>query len=103
MKINTSATAFHPEAVTVKPVLPMLIKGIASVIVFFALLGMVGNLEYTDDIYYSIPDTAFDEISLKLGDGASRSDVVGEYLADREYYDALGSYGDSEISPILTD
>lgn len=102
MKINTPATASHPEAVTVKPALSMLIKGIASVIVFFALLGMVGNLEYTDDVYYSIPDTAFEEIALKLGDHATRSEIICEYLSDRAYYDALGSYGTSEISPVFT-
>lgn len=103
MNINTPATASHPEAVTVKPALSMLIKGIASVIVFFALLGMVGNLKYMDDVYYSIPDTAFEEIALKVGDHATHSEIVSEYLSDRSYYDALSSYGASEISPVFSE
>ncbi|MCM0717375.1 hypothetical protein NBH15_03705 [Parabacteroides sp. W1-Q-101] len=98
---KNQATASTLEAVPVKPGLSALAKGILFISVFFALLGMAGHSDYIDDVYYSIPDAAFEEIALKLGDRATRSEIVDEYMDSRAYYDALASYGTSEISRIF--
>ena len=89
MKTNNNATA--SQAVTVQPVkfLPVILKGIASIFFFLIIMGAAGTIEYKDDLYYSIPDAAFEEINLKLGDRATHQDIVNEYLADTEYYDSL--------------
>lgn len=101
MVSKNQATASTLEAVPIKPGLYALAKGILFVVVFFAILGMAGHSDYIDDVYYSIPDAAFEEIALKLGDRATRSEIVDEYMDGRTYYDALASYGTSEISQIF--
>ncbi|WP_302994188.1 hypothetical protein [Parabacteroides goldsteinii] len=86
MNSNSQATA--PQAVTVKPA-RMLLKSVFVCISLFAVMGFVGTLEYHDELYYSIPDAAFEEIILKLGDHADRQEVIKEYLSDRSFYDNL--------------
>lgn len=87
MKTNNPATV-APATVTVKPV-TYLLKGLLALFAFFALMAFVGSVEYKDDLYYSIPDAAFEEITLKLGDNASRNDVIAEYQSDKDYYDSI--------------
>jgi hypothetical protein len=41
-----------------------------------------------------------DEIRAKVGDEATRPDIIKEYLSDKGYYDNIGFYGASEISQI---
>ena len=101
MVSKNQATASTLEAVPVKPGLYALAKGILFVVVFFAVLGMAGHSDYIDEVYYSIPDAAFEEIYLKLGERATRSEIVDEYMDSRAHYDALASYAASEISRIF--
>lgn len=96
-KINAAVSS--PEAVTVKPVQFGALKIAALLLIAFALLGMAGTIEYQDDVYYSIPEAAMEEIVSKAGGNVTRESVIEEYLSDREYYDSLeDSYGISEIS-----
>lgn len=89
MKTNNQATA--SQAVTVKPdnYLTTLLKGVAAIFILLVLMAFVGTVEYTDDQYYSIPDMAFEEIMLKLGDHATRQEVVKEYRDNKDYYLSL--------------
>lgn len=89
MKTNNQATA--SQAVTVKPdnYVTTLLKGVAAILILLALMAFVGTVEYTDDQYYSIPDMAFEEIMLKLGDHATRQEVVKEYRDNKDYYLSL--------------
>lgn len=89
MKTNNQATA--PQAVTVKPdyYFTILLKGIAAIFILLGLMAFVGTIEYTDDQYYSIPDTAFEEIMLKLGDRATHQEIVREYQGNKDYYLSL--------------
>lgn len=100
MKTKLQATASTPEAVTVKPV-SNLLKAFAGLIILFALLGMAGTAEYQVDVYYSIPEDALPEIQLKAGKYASRSEIIEEYMSDREYYDSFMSDEGSELSQIF--
>lgn len=89
MNKTISATASSSESVPVKPGLSTLVKGILFVVVFFAILGMAGHSDYIDEVYYSIPDAAFEDIALKLGDHATRQEVVKEYRDNKDYYLSL--------------
>ena len=71
-------------------------------VVFFALFAVVGTVEYTDDVYYSIPETTIQEIQATVGRNASQSDIVKEYLSNKEDYEGVEAYGTSEISRIYT-
>ena len=89
MKTNNQATA--SQAVTVMPdhyFTPRL-KGVAAIFILLGLMAFVGTIEYTDDQFYSIPDIAFEEIMLKLGDCATRQDIVKEYQDNKDYYLSL--------------
>lgn len=87
MKTNNPATV-APATVTVKPVSTFL-KGFVTLFAFLSLMGFVGTIEYNDELYYSIPDAAFEEIILKLGDNASRQDVITEYITNMSYYQSF--------------
>lgn len=91
MKSKTTATASSPEAVTVKPVsyIALLVKSAIALFALLALMAFVGTVEYYDDQYYSIPDVAFEEITLKLGDGATKSEILEEFRANESYYLSL--------------
>lgn len=52
-------------------------------------MAFVGTVEYSDDVYYSIPDLAFEEITLKLGENATREAIISEYLENTDYYNSL--------------
>lgn len=54
------------------------------------LLGIAGNIDYTETILYNMPQTAYENIVLKLGDDASDRDIVKEYKENKAYYDSLG-------------
>lgn len=89
MKTYNQATA--PQVVTVKPdyYFTTLLKGIAAIFILLGLMAFVGTIEYTDDQYYSIPDTAFEEIMLKLGDRATHQEIIREYQGNKDYYLSL--------------
>lgn len=70
--------------------------------VFLVLFAVVGTVEYTDDVYYSIPEATIQEIRATVGSYASRSDIVQEYLSNKENYEGVEAYGTSEISQIYT-
>lgn len=69
---------------------------------FLVLFAVVGTVEYTDDVYYSIPEITIQEIRTIVGSNASRSDIVKEYLSNKEDYEGVEAYGLSEISWIYT-
>lgn len=56
---------------------------------FILLLGYAGSYEYAEEVCLSMPDIAYENIILKLGDGASNKEIAAEYMGNREYYDNL--------------
>lgn len=54
---------------------------------FFCLLGWAGHQDYVEHVYYNMPDQVYEAITLKLGDGASNSEVVREYMDNKQYWD----------------
>ena len=55
--------------------------------VFIILLGWAGHQDYVEQIYYNMPQETYEAISLKLGDGASNSAIVKEYIKNKKFWD----------------
>ena len=91
MKTNNQATVPASGTVTVEPAshLSTLLKACMGLFLFCSLMAFVGTVEYSDDVYYSIPDLAFEEITLKLGENATREAIISEYLENTDYYNSL--------------
>lgn len=54
---------------------------------------VVTNISGTpEEIIYNMPQTAYENIVLKLGDKASKQDIVREYMENKNYYDTLEIY-----------
>lgn len=62
---------------------------ISGFILFFAILGAVGSLERTDQIVYTMPQEAYEQIYIELGDGCTDKEIAERYLSNKEYYDSL--------------
>lgn len=58
-------------------------------IAFFFLVGLVGRQDYAEQVVYTMPQEAYEQIVLKLGDGASKVEIANEYQDNKEYYDSL--------------
>lgn len=58
-------------------------------LLFIALLGYAGTLDYSEQIVYTMPQEAYEAIALKLGDGASNVAIAKEYMNNQEYYNSL--------------
>lgn len=65
-----------------------LIIGILFLSLFVAY-GIAGTEDYNQMVIDSMPDEAYYEITQKLGQGCSNSDIVREYKTNREYYDSF--------------
>ena len=61
---------------------------VAGFIMFFCLLG-IGTTDRTEQIVYAMPQEAYEAIYLKLGNGCTDRQIADEYMANKQYYDAL--------------
>lgn len=58
-------------------------------IAFFAIIGIVGNMDYTEQVIYTMPQKVYEEIYLKLGNECTDSQISNEYLSNKSYYDSI--------------
>lgn len=68
------------------------VKTILAITAAFLLLGFAGTMDYTEEVIYNMPNEAYENIALKLGDKASKQDIVREYMENKNYYDTLEVY-----------
>ena len=61
----------------------------AGIIVFIALMGIAGTADYTEQVLYTMPQEAYEQIYLELGDGCSDRQIVTKYMSNKDYYDSL--------------
>ena len=59
------------------------ILAVATVVV---LLGIAGRMDYTEQVIYHMPKSAYDEIKDTLGEGASEYDIAKYYEKNMEEY-----------------
>ena len=64
-------------------------KAFLCLALLILIFGLCGTIEHTDNIYYSIPAPALEEISMKLGKQIGKDMIISEYLSDQDYYDNL--------------
>lgn len=57
---------------------------------FIFMLGMAGRSDYNEEIIYTMPQDAYEDICVKLGD-CSDQEIVNEYMSNKQYYDNLWS------------
>ncbi len=62
---------------------------ILTVIGAFAMLGIAGRQDYNQEVLYTMPQEAYEQIVLILGDDATDTDIVRTYMNDKQYYDNL--------------
>ena len=62
---------------------------ILTVIGAFAMLGIAGRQDYNQEVLYTMPQEAYKQIVLILGDDATDTDIVRTYMKNKQYYDNL--------------
>lgn len=62
---------------------------VVGIIAFFTLMGIAGTIDYTEEILSTMPQEAYEQIYLELGDGCSDLQIVDKYMSDKKYYDSL--------------
>lgn len=62
---------------------------ILTVVGAFAMLGIAGRQDYNQEVLYTMPQEAYEQIVLTLGDDATDTDIVRTYMNNKQYYDNL--------------
>lgn len=62
---------------------------VSGMILFLFAIGIAGRLERTEQIVYTMPQEAYEQIYLKLGNGCTDYEIAKEYLSNKEYYDNI--------------
>ena len=62
---------------------------VTGFILLFFILRIAGNADRTEQIVYTMPQEAYEEIYLKLGNGCTDSQIAKEYLSNKSYYDSI--------------
>ncbi|WP_242661043.1 hypothetical protein [Bacteroides cellulosilyticus] len=53
------------------------------------MLGIAGRQDYNQEVLYTMPQEAYEQIVLILGDDATDTDIVRTYMNNKQYYDNL--------------
>ncbi len=62
---------------------------ITGFVLFIIAIGLAGKTERTEQIVYTMPQEAYEEIYLKLGNGCTDHQIAKEYLSNQRYYDSI--------------
>lgn len=68
------------------------IKIIFAALAVFAAFAFAGTTDYTEQVLYTMPQDAYEQIVLHLGDGGTDMEIVKEYMNNKSYYDSLSNY-----------
>ena len=68
------------------------IKIIFAALAVFAAFAFAGTTDYTEQVLYTMPQDAYEQIVLELGDGCTDREIVKEYMNNKGYYDSLSNY-----------
>lgn len=60
-----------------------------GMIAFLFVCGMIGRQDYAEQVVYTMPQEAYEQIAVKLGDNATKWDIANEYQNNKQYYDNL--------------
>ena len=59
---------------------------VLAVIAIVIMLGIAGRMDYTEQVIYHMPKSAYDEIKDTLGERASEYDIAKYYQKNMEEY-----------------
>ena len=62
---------------------------VAGLIILIILHCIEGTNVSKEQIVYAMPQEAYEAIYLKLGNGCTDRQIADEYMANKQYYDAL--------------
>lgn len=62
---------------------------VTGFILLFLVLGIAGSADRTEQIVYTMPQEAYEEIYLKLGNECTDSQIAKEYISNKRYYDSI--------------
>ena len=65
---------------------------ILTIVAFFFTLGIAGTLERREQIIYTMPQEAYEQIYLELGDDCSDKQIEKRYMENKKHYDSLSIY-----------
>ena len=68
------------------------IKTTFAALAVFAAFAYAGTNDYTEQVLYTMPQDAYEQIVLQLGEGCTDREIVKEYMNKRSYYDSLSNY-----------
>lgn len=61
----------------------------AAILAIIILLGIVGRMDYNEEVLYHMSNGTYELLKERLGD-VSTSELVDAYMSDKEYWDSLG-------------
>lgn len=61
----------------------------AAIVAIIILLGIVGRMDYNEEVVYHMSNGTYELLKEKLGD-VSTSELVDTYMSNKEYWDSLG-------------
>lgn len=62
---------------------------VSGFILFLLIIGLVGGVERTEQIVYTMPQEAYEQIVIELGVKASDFQIAERYLSNKSYYDSI--------------
>lgn len=65
------------------------LKVILCCVALFAALGYAGRSDWSDQVIYVMPKSAYESITAKLGADCSDYEIAKEYVKNKAYYDAM--------------
>lgn len=64
-------------------------KNMAAIVAIIILLGIVGRMDYNEEVVYHMSNGTYELLKEKLGN-VSTSELVDTYMSNKEYWDSLG-------------
>lgn len=64
-------------------------KNMAAIVTIIILLGIVGRMDYNEEVVYHMSNGTYELLKEKLGN-VSTSELVDTYMSNKEYWDSLG-------------
>lgn len=58
-------------------------------LLFLLAIGLVGGAERTEQIVYTMPQEAYEQICIELGNKCTDREIADRYLSNKKYYDSL--------------
>lgn len=60
-----------------------------AVLAVMIVIGLAGRMDYNEEVIYHMSNGTYEMMKEKLGD-VSSSELVDEYMQNKEYWDSLG-------------